>query len=171
LADDAVLNFIPGNYGDNWWGWWADFFWPALNLLQTSPIIPTRGNHEICTRGGYGYFFFMSPQPLCPGCSDDLESLCLQSAPPYAVTFENEQFLVMDDALIEPLGGGIDHFDFIEGQCPDPPTNGERLVATQEAKPPGSDTNVVEETYAEYMFSIEQLSQARDTNFYVGHRP
>jgi hypothetical protein len=77
----------------------------------------------------------------------------------------------MDDALIEPLGGGIDHFDFIEGQCPDPPTNGERLVATQEAKPPGSDTNVVEETYAEYMFSIEQLSQARDTNFYVGHRP
>jgi len=31
----------------------------AMNMLKTAPIIPTRGNHEICSRGGFGYFMFM----------------------------------------------------------------------------------------------------------------
>jgi hypothetical protein len=44
----TVMNFIPGEYGDNWWGWWSDFFYPTLNLLKKAPIIPLRGNHVIC---------------------------------------------------------------------------------------------------------------------------
>lgn len=63
---DVTMNFVPGAFGDNWYGWWADFFWPSMKLLQKAPIIPTRGNHEVCDRGGYGYFFFLSPFMLCP---------------------------------------------------------------------------------------------------------
>jgi hypothetical protein len=48
IANDTVMNFIPGEFGDNWWGWWGDFFWPFLELLKTAPIIALRGNHEIC---------------------------------------------------------------------------------------------------------------------------
>ena len=59
MEKDHFMNFMPGHYGDNWWGWWADWFYPAMKLLQNAPIIPGRGNHEICTRGGFGYFLFM----------------------------------------------------------------------------------------------------------------
>lgn len=47
-AEDVVMNFIPGEYGDNWWGWWSDFFWPFMALLNVAPLIALRGNHEIC---------------------------------------------------------------------------------------------------------------------------
>ena len=60
-----------------------------MNLLKSAPIIPTRGNHEICSRGGYGYFMFMAPDPPA--------DYCLDNFPPYGVAFEHEQFLVMDD--------------------------------------------------------------------------
>jgi hypothetical protein len=45
---DGIMNFIPGEYGDNWWGWWGDFFWPFLNLFNVAPVVALRGNHEIC---------------------------------------------------------------------------------------------------------------------------
>lgn len=48
IAEDTVMNFIPGEYGDNWWGWWGDFFWPFMGLLNVAPLIALRGNHEIC---------------------------------------------------------------------------------------------------------------------------
>jgi hypothetical protein len=48
IVPGTIMNFIPGEYGDNWWGWWADFFFPMLNLLKEAPIIAVRGNHEIC---------------------------------------------------------------------------------------------------------------------------
>ena len=25
IEDDKLMNFMPGLYGDNWWGWWADW--------------------------------------------------------------------------------------------------------------------------------------------------
>lgn len=90
VSEGITMNFIPGEYGDNWWGWWADFFYPAMKLLQSAPLIPTRGNHEICKRGGYGFFYFLSVVPL--------EDFCLEYFPPYAIKFEHEQFLVMDDS-------------------------------------------------------------------------
>jgi hypothetical protein len=47
-VDATGMNFIPGEYGDNWFGWWGDFFWPFLELLKAAPMIALRGNHEIC---------------------------------------------------------------------------------------------------------------------------
>jgi hypothetical protein len=118
LPPDLTMNFLPGYYGDNWWGWWADFFWPAMKLLQQAPLIPTRGNHEVCTRGGYGYFIFLSPLPLCPTCEEQLERICSEAMEPYPVSFKHEQFLVMDDSHIAPNSGGIDHFQVgFSGTC------------------------------------------------------
>jgi len=124
-----------------------------MKLLQSAPIIPTRGNHEICLRGGYGYFFFMSPQPLCPTCSDSLEQFCESTTPPYAVTFQHEQFLVMDDAMIQPYEGGIDHFQFVEGACPGPPADGGRIVATQEMRTDEPAASEDVRFYTQYMVS------------------
>jgi hypothetical protein len=44
----TVINFEPGNWGDNLLGWWSDFFYPARSILQKVPFIAMRGNHETC---------------------------------------------------------------------------------------------------------------------------
>ena len=31
IEDDKLMNFMPGLYGDNWWGWWAD--WVSLSCI------------------------------------------------------------------------------------------------------------------------------------------
>eukprot|EP00804_Cyclotella_cryptica_P008753 CCRYP_018463-RB/>CCRYP_018463-RB protein AED:0.03 eAED:0.03 QI:300/1/1/1/0.66/0.5/4/814/481 len=166
-ADDmvfgTVMNFIPGEYGDNWWGWWSDFFYPALNLLKEAPIIALRGNHEICERGGYGYFMFLSPV--------ELEDYCLERFAPYAVKFTHEQFLVMDDSIIKELNGGVDHF--LPGACPGVPDNG-YIVPLQQTR--YNDTNDQDipnhlDLFTQHFEKIEVMSLESDNNFYIGHRP
>jgi hypothetical protein len=41
--------------GDSWPTWRADFFDPARPLLAAAPFVFTRGNHEVCARGGEGW--------------------------------------------------------------------------------------------------------------------
>lgn len=51
---------IPGPYGDTEAAWRADFFTPARDLLAKAPWIFTRGNHEDCLRGGFGWHYYFS---------------------------------------------------------------------------------------------------------------
>ena len=58
--------------GDNWASWKADFFDPAAPLLATAPWVFVRGNHEMCGRGGLGWFRLLdaAPRPMaCPATS------------------------------------------------------------------------------------------------------
>lgn len=41
--------------GPNWKSWWEDFYKPAAPLLEKSPILFVRGNHEDCKRGFQGW--------------------------------------------------------------------------------------------------------------------
>lgn len=106
----VVANFLPGTWGDNLYGWWADLFWPALELFRAAPVIAVRGNHEICSRAGHGYFLFFDvneyPEDTVAG------QYCEDYIAPRAVSFANEQFLVFDDSYIAPMNGGIDHYNF-----------------------------------------------------------
>jgi len=43
-------------HGDAWGAWQADFFAPAAPLLRAAPWVFVRGNHELCSRGGQGWF-------------------------------------------------------------------------------------------------------------------
>uniref|UniRef100_A0A7S4B6Q4 Calcineurin-like phosphoesterase domain-containing protein n=2 Tax=Chrysotila carterae TaxID=13221 RepID=A0A7S4B6Q4_CHRCT len=69
-------DFVPGNWGDNIYGWWADFFWPARDLLAAAPWIGIRGNHENCERAGHGWFLLISPHPLRKNWTIDTEGEC-----------------------------------------------------------------------------------------------
>ena len=65
------------NKGD---AWYADFFEPASKLLAAAPWIMTRGNHEICSRAGRGYFLFLDPALATgkvPSCTDNVSADCL----------------------------------------------------------------------------------------------
>ena len=56
-------------HGDNWPTWDAEFFTPAAPLLENTPWVFTRGNHESCARGGLGWFRLLddAATPLtCP---------------------------------------------------------------------------------------------------------
>lgn len=34
-----IMNFVPGSWGDTFWTWWADFFYPSLEALSSVPWI------------------------------------------------------------------------------------------------------------------------------------
>lgn len=54
---------------DSWSNWQADFFEPASPLLSKAPWVFARGNHELCSRGGPGWFYFLdaSAEPSVGG--------------------------------------------------------------------------------------------------------
>ena len=76
-------------FGDNWPVWKADFFDPAAPLLAAAPWVMVRGNHEICTRGGLGWFRLLDPGPA---------AACTPMTEPYALTIDRQTLLVFDSA-------------------------------------------------------------------------
>jgi hypothetical protein len=76
--------------GDNWGVWSADFFEPAAPLLQAAPWVTVRGNHEICGRGGKGWFRFLDPSPTVLDCPPFTQ--------PYAIRLGRQSLLVFDSA-------------------------------------------------------------------------
>lgn len=67
---------LPGPYlsqnstgnpdADTWEAWWLDFFQPAGDLLTAAPWIFTRGNHELCSHAGPGWFYFLDASSELP---------------------------------------------------------------------------------------------------------
>ena len=55
----APLAGVP--FTDSAWGWVADVLTPMAPLLPATPLVVTRGNHELCSRGGNGFFLLFDP--------------------------------------------------------------------------------------------------------------
>ncbi|MCP5110437.1 MAG: hypothetical protein GY953_06340, partial [bacterium] len=57
-----VSQNAPGSGPRDHWGNWRDeFFAPAGELLWSAPWIFARGNRELCSRAGPGWFYFLDP--------------------------------------------------------------------------------------------------------------
>jgi hypothetical protein len=67
-------------HGDDWPTWKADFFAPAAPALRAAPWIVVRGNHEICSRAGAGYFRLLDPRPA------DAAPPCVNLIPHFAIS-------------------------------------------------------------------------------------
>lgn len=87
----------PGNagcagsaWGQNSASWFEDFFTPGRPLLLAAPWVVVRGNHELCSRAGEGWFRFLDPRAVPAACTDYTE--------PYAVPLGDAQLVVMDSA-------------------------------------------------------------------------
>ena len=76
--------------GDNWAVWNADFFQPAAPLLGTAPWVMVRGNHEICGRGGKGWFRFLDAADAVLDCPPMDE--------PFSIALDGFDLLVTDSA-------------------------------------------------------------------------
>lgn len=82
-------------HGDNWATWEADFFSPGQELLKAAPWVFVRGNHELCSRGGRGWFRFLDPRTYSETCSDH--------TPPYFIPFKSAPVAVLDSASADDL--------------------------------------------------------------------
>jgi len=77
-------------YGDNWAVWQKDFFDPAAPLLAAAPWVLVRGNHELCSRGGHGWFRLLDPHPDATDCT--------ATTAPYALHLGALDLLMFDGA-------------------------------------------------------------------------
>lgn len=96
---DQVCAGSPWGYG--WDAWNADLFVPAQPLLAAAPWVVARGNHELCSRAGQGWFRFLDIAPYqaarsCDGPDDDADA---DFTAPYAVQLGgNWQLILFDSA-------------------------------------------------------------------------
>lgn len=106
-------NAINSPKPDSWSYWKADFFEAAKILLPTAPWVFARGNHELCSRAGAGWFYFLGPgssltgsgasQLQCPDQGDfnnppQGAGQRIEMIPAYMVALQNFQVWVMDSA-------------------------------------------------------------------------
>jgi hypothetical protein len=95
-------------YGDNWAVWHADFLEPAAPLLAAAPWIMVRGNHELCRRGGHGWWHLLDPHPIGPACVD--------RSPPYRLSFGGLELLLFDSADADDFLAPPEKVAFYAGQ-------------------------------------------------------
>ncbi len=81
--------------GDIWQAWDQDFFSAAHRLLRAAPWIMARGNHELCNRGGNGWFYLLDPRKLPSKCQDYSDL--------YKVSLGLTDVIVMDSALADDI--------------------------------------------------------------------
>lgn len=90
-----------GQWGDNWHTWETDFFAPAKSLLEGAPWVMARGNHELCSRAGTGWFYLLDPGSSLVD-PNYTENPCQTNqtfiSPPYALPFQNIQMVMIDSA-------------------------------------------------------------------------
>jgi hypothetical protein len=95
-------------YGDNWSAWRADFLDPAAPLLAAAPWVMVRGNHELCRRGGQGWFRLLDPYPGRAGCVDH--------TPPYRLSVGGLDLLLFDSADADDFLAPPEKVAFYAGQ-------------------------------------------------------
>eukprot|EP00439_Symbiodinium_sp_Y106_P057182 s4720_g8.t1 len=153
----------PGLWGDNWNGWYADFFEPSLSLLSAAPWIFLRGNHERCGRGGNGYFLFLEPRPYPELIGGEY---CQDYTDPYAVTFADTQFVILDTAMVDDVK--------TDDKCPKNPTGS--IGTLNRLDDPNQSLTKAEileqvEIYRRHFEESEKLRTPGKTHFLFSHHP
>ncbi|KZN45070.1 metallophosphoesterase [Pseudoalteromonas luteoviolacea] len=97
---------------DTWRAWRADFFSAADSILTKAPWVFARGNHELCSRAGLGWFYFFGPgssleqgiaQRACPAQGNFSQPLnsaasAIAMIEPYMLKLEKLNIWVQDSA-------------------------------------------------------------------------
>ena len=104
--DGYVSQNVPGsNHFDNWDDWRDDFFAPARPLLLAAPWVFVRGNHELCSRAGFGWFYLLDPGSALLGgdaaqrsCPDQTSTEPMLFTPPYGLDLGTLGLAVVDSA-------------------------------------------------------------------------
>ncbi len=131
-SEPSELCDLPGPYysqnstgnsdADSWQAWWLDFFEPAAPLLEAAPWVFARGNHELCSHAGPGWFYFLDAssnlpegggrQLSCPSQDGEGEALPhLRLVDPQVLHLGDLDLLVVDSAnACDQLPGLVDAY-------------------------------------------------------------
>ncbi len=143
-ACQLTSTYVSQNAGysgnpDQWNNWMLDFFEPAKSLFPVAPFVFARGNHELCSRAGPGWFYFLDPsgpatgtaQAACPPQGGD-------SAPPPPATADGHYVILpsytielatLDVAVLDSANACDGHAPFSD--CTTHPTSPVCVSATQ----------------------------------------
>ena len=115
-AEPSEMCEVPGPYysqnssgnpdADTWEAWWLDFFEPAQPLLAAAPWVFARGNHELCSHAGPGWFYFLDASSALPA-GGGVQLACPSQdgegpAPPH-LTFAPPRVVALDDLSLAVL--------------------------------------------------------------------
>ena len=99
---------VNANRPDSWQYWLNDLFMSSGELMAAAPWIVSRGNHELCSRAGPGYFYFLDPnsnlvkgqqQMSCPAVQVNKGAITNSvQVPNYIVQFKQLNVAVIDSA-------------------------------------------------------------------------
>lgn len=100
------MNAASSNRPDTWAAWRDDFFSAAADLLPRAPWVVARGNHELCSKAGPGWFYFLDPGSNLTGAQLGCPEPDPSAAPaasvvltePYALDLGTLTLLVLDSA-------------------------------------------------------------------------
>ena len=95
-AETTDCSKTPTGYG--WEQWRDDFFRPSAPLFAAAPWIVVRGNHEICTRAGEGWFRFLDHARPADTCTP-MSSF-------FTVALGGLGFVIMDSGQIAKENAG-----------------------------------------------------------------
>ena len=129
-AETTDCSKTPTGYG--WEQWRDDFFRPSAPLFAAAPWIVVRGNHEICTRAGEGWFRFLDHARPADTCTP-MSSF-------FTVALGGLGFVIMDSGQIakENAGDNDDDDD-------DDDDNGDSAVSVN----PDDTVSALRDNYAE----------------------
>ncbi len=98
-------NSSGSDFPDSWTHWQTDFFAAAQPMFAVAPWVFARGNHELCSRAGPGWFFLLDPnssllgqyqaQLSCPAATNPTPEVL---TPPYLVSLKGLNLAVVDSA-------------------------------------------------------------------------
>ena len=94
----------PWGYG--WDTWNADLFTPAAVLFAKAPWLVVRGNHEICSKAGQGWFRFLNPTFYTEdrSCNNASYDSIANYSPTYAVSLGGGSRIVVYDSANVSIG-------------------------------------------------------------------
>ncbi len=156
--------------GDNLVSWQEDFFTPAKALLSAAPWIFVRGNHELCERGGKGWFHFLDLQPYSQNCTD-------QTAP-FWVDLGDHSIAVIDSAddkniqpSLDQLPVAVNSFRWLTLHRPFLTTGADDEMTTKPAQLKESlvDQLSVVFTGHQHRLSLNQFSDRRPPELITGN--
>ncbi len=96
----ADASYVSLHDLSTWETWRDDLITPAASLMSAAPWVVVRGNHELCSRGGDGWFYLLDPHSdlLDPLHGDHHCTAPIVTTQPYRIAVGELDMVVLDNS-------------------------------------------------------------------------
>ncbi|MBT5432465.1 MAG: hypothetical protein HOI34_03100 [Rhodospirillaceae bacterium] len=96
----ADVGYVSLHDLSDWETWNDDLMAPSADLMSLAPWVVVRGNHELCSRGGDGWFYLLDPHSslLAPLFGEPICDAPIVTTEPYAISIADLDMVVLDNS-------------------------------------------------------------------------